>query len=110
MATRDSYLVKQIKKLERLGDKANYNLSEYFFNKSPEGQAAMAIDHIHEVVHEALIRYDEAKLEEKYEREREALEKKKEKEKIKPKPVFQGLEKHITTNVPWWKKSMKKFF
>jgi hypothetical protein len=96
MTKRDSYLVKQIKKLERHADRANSDLSEYFFYKSPEGQAAESIDQIHEIVHEALIMFDEAKLQEKQEAEREALEKKKRKN---TKPKFQGIESCITTGV-----------
>ena len=73
MTKRDSWLVKRIKKMERLGDRANANLSEYYFYSSPEGQMAEAVDHISEVAYEALNRYDEMKAEEKREEELEEI-------------------------------------
>ena len=73
MTKRDSPLVRDIKKLERIEARAILNLGEDYFYRSPEGEAAEAIDHIQEVVYEALIRYDEKKAEEKQEEELEEL-------------------------------------
>lgn len=90
MTKRDSYLVKRIKKLERLANGAHTNSfgTAWVPKNSAEGDMAEAMDHIHEVVHEALIRYDEKKKEEKLEEEREKWEQKKARLKQKNTPAI----------------------
>lgn len=107
MTKTDSYLVKQIKKLEKIAEKADMDLGECAFYESPEGKAADTVDHILEIIHESLISYKEAKEKQKIESEKFVTDL-----IYRPIPLppdtFQGLENHATTNIPWWKKMLNK--
>jgi hypothetical protein len=72
MTRRNSYLVSKIKKLERICDK----VESWERETTPAGYAAGTLDHIQEVVHEALIEIDEIRTKEKLEQEQEEREEK----------------------------------
>lgn len=78
----DSYMVKEIKKMERLARKADdFDRREY--ESSPEGYADGTIDAIYEIVHEARLEIKRIAEEQKLEKEQEKLEEQQERRKKK---------------------------
>lgn len=67
----DSYLIKRIKKIERLARKAT--IEDRRYERNTYGYAAGMIDHLHEVVHEYTIKIYEIEKADKEEEEREDL-------------------------------------
>lgn len=57
--------------MERRANKADPEWSDSRYYNSAEGDMAETLDHIQEITHEALIRYDEKKKQEKLDKERE---------------------------------------
>lgn len=97
MSGRDSNLVRKIKKLERLAKKCQ----SFDDEDTPAGYADGTLDHIFEVVHEANIRIDELRQEEKLAEEREKWEERN--EKIR-KPAAPTPIPTVPQKDPWWRR------
>lgn len=95
MTKRDSHLVREIKKLEKMADKASeWDIGHQ--DRSVNGYAAGTIGHIQEGVYESLYDIQEIEKKEKLEKEREKWEERNK----RPNPVFR-LDGIIWNDLPW---------